>query len=164
MAMQNGTVLKIVLTAAVAVGGVVFFVKSTLGNSVPYYMVDTLVEGQTLDKFGDQQLQVHGWVVAGSLKEKVINQQTIRTFVLQKEGKKIRVFNKGPKPDTFSDQAEVVATGRIVAADKVKDVAAELGAPLEDAYVVEATDLSAKCPSKYDGANANRNLVDKYEK
>jgi len=162
MAMQNSTVIKIVLTAAVAVGGVVFFVKSTLGNTQEYKMVDELMAGD-LSQYEGKELKVHGWVLAGSIKEKVVNQQTIRTFVLQKEGKKIRIFSKGPKPDTFKDQSEVVATGTLFPATQAKEMAAQLDTALEPdlAYVVDATDLQAKCPSKYDGAQANKNL--KYE-
>ncbi len=162
MAMQNSTVLKIVLTAAVAIGGVVFFVKAGMGSTQTYMMVDELLAGD-LSRLEGKELKVHGWVVAGTIQEKVVNQQTIRTFVLHKSGKKIRVFSKGPKPDTFKDQSEVVATGRLVASAQAKEMATQLGAPLETdlAYVVDATDLQAKCPSKYDGAQVNKNL--KYE-
>ena len=92
------------------------------------------------------------WVVAGTIKEKVVNQETIRTFVLHKDGKKIRVFNRGPKPDTFKDQSECVATGRILPASEVAELAKALDvrADGELTYVVEATDLMAKCPSKYE--------------
>ncbi|MBA2538751.1 MAG: cytochrome c maturation protein CcmE [Deltaproteobacteria bacterium] len=160
--MQNSTVLKIVLTAAVAIGGVVFFVKAGMGSTQTYMMVDELLAGD-LSRLEGKELKVHGWVVAGTIQEKVVNQQTIRTFVLHKSGKKIRVFSKGPKPDTFKDQSEVVATGRLVASAQAKEMATQLGAPLETdlAYVVDATDLQAKCPSKYDGAQVNKNL--KYE-
>jgi cytochrome c-type biogenesis protein CcmE len=162
MAMQNSTVLKIVLTAAVAVGGVVFFVKSGMGSTQEYMMVDELL-AQDLSRLEGREMKVHGWVVAGTIKEKVVDQQTIRTFVLHKAGKKIRVFSKGPKPDTFQDQSEVVATGRIVNAATTKAIAEKLDTKLEVdmPYVVEATELQAKCPSKYDGAQVNKNL--KYE-
>lgn len=162
MAMQNSTLLKIVLTATVAVGGVLFFVKSGIGSTQTYMMVDELMAGD-LARYEGKEMKVHGWVLAGSIKEKVVNQQTIRTFVLQKSGKKIRVFSKGPKPDTFKDQSEVVATGKLFAAATAKEMAAQLDTQLEPdlAYVVDATDLQAKCPSKYDGAQVNKNL--KYE-
>lgn len=163
MAMQNSTVLKIVLTAAVAVGGVVFFVKSGIGSTQEYMMVDELLAGGDLARYEGREMKVHGWVVAGTIKEKVVDQQTIRTFVLHKGGKKIRVFSKGPKPDTFQDQSEVVATGRIVKAETEKAIADKLDTTIEVdmTYVVEATELQAKCPSKYDGAQVNKNL--KYE-
>jgi cytochrome c-type biogenesis protein CcmE len=159
MAMQNSTVLKIVLTAAVAVGGVVFFVKSGIGSTQTYMMVDELMAGD-LARYEGKEMKVHGWVLAGSIKEKVANQETIRTFVLQKSGKKIRVFSKGPKPDTFKDQSEVVATGRLFPASQAKELAAALDVVIETdvTHVVDATDLQAKCPSKYDGAQSNKNV------
>ena len=91
-----------------------------------------------------------------------------RTFVLQKGGKKIRVFSTGPKPDTFKDQSEVVATGRLVPAKDLaaladalcKDKPTGLGCPVrvdaEQTWVVDSTELMAKCPSKYDGATSNK--------
>src|SRR5690242_12369827 len=100
--MQNSTLAKIALTAAVAVAGVGFFVKSTMGHTQHYKMVDELLAGD-LKQWEGKELKVHGWVLAGSLKEDVVNQETHRSFVLQKDGKKIRVFSMGPKPDTFKD-------------------------------------------------------------
>jgi cytochrome c-type biogenesis protein CcmE len=158
--MQNSTLAKIVLTAAVAVAGVGFFVKSTLGHTQEYMMVDQLLATGDLSQWQGKELKVHGWVVAGSIKEEVVNQQTVRTFLLQKEGKKIRIFSKGPKPDTFKDQSEVVATGRLIPTAERKDLANQLKVSIETdlAYVVDATDLQAKCPSKYEGAQVNKNL------
>lgn len=156
--MQNSTLLKIGLSAAVVVAGVAFFVKTTFGNTTDYMMVDELM-AKDMTGMAGSELKVHGWVVAGSIKEEIVNQQTIRTFVLQKAGKKVRVFSRGPKPDTFKDQSEVVATGRLISAADAKEVAAQLKVPLgTDGYVVEATDLQAKCPSKYDGAQVNKDL------
>ncbi len=157
--MQNSTLLKVVLSVAVAVGGVVFFVKSTLGNTEEYKMVDELMAGD-LAHYEGRDLKVHGWVVPGTIKKKIVDQQTIHTFVIQKAGKRIRVFTKAPPPDTFNDTSEVVATGRLVPSAEVKQLATQRGATLDaDAkYVVEARDLSAKCPSKYDGAMANKKL------
>jgi cytochrome c-type biogenesis protein CcmE len=157
--MQKSTIAKIALTAAVAVAGVGFFVKSTLGHAQHYKMVDELV-ATDLASWGDKEIKVHGWVLASSIKEEVVNQETIRTFVLQNKGKKIRVFSSGPKPDTFKDQSEVVATGHLVPAGTRKDWAASLKVNLEPdmAYVVDAKELQAKCPSKYEGAQVNKNL------
>ena len=75
-------------------------------------------------------------------------------------GKKIRVFSAGPKPDTFKDQSEVVATGHIVPAAQMGKMASDLGVRIDSdmQYVVEASELMAKCPSKYEGAQANKKL------
>jgi cytochrome c-type biogenesis protein CcmE len=158
--MQNSTLAKIALTAAVAVAGVGFLVKSSLGSAQHYKMVDELITEGNLDQWDGKEMKVHGWVQAGSISEKVVDQETKRSFILAREGKKIRIFNKGPKPDTFKDQSEVVATGHLVAAKDAKALADSLGVQIESdmPYVVDATDLMAKCPSKYDGAQGNRKL------
>jgi cytochrome c-type biogenesis protein CcmE len=157
--MQNSTIAKIALTAAVVVAGVAFFAKSASTNTQHYKMVDQLLEAD-LAKLGGQELKVHGWVVAGSIKEKIVNQETVRTFILHKDNKKIRVFSKGPKPDTFKDQSEVVATGTIVPSAEMAAMAASLDVRIDSdmQYVVSATELMAKCPSKYEGAQANKKL------
>ncbi len=162
--MQNSTLAKIALTAAVAVAGVGFFVKSTLGHTTHYKMVDELMAGD-LTQWKDKEIKVHGWVLAGSIRQDVVNQETQRTFILQKGGKKIRVFSNGPVPDTFKDQSEVVATGQIVPAASKAALASSLKVSLESdlAYVVEARELQAKCPSKYEGAQVNKDLKTKFE-
>ena len=162
--MQNSTLAKIALTAAVGLAGVGFFVKSTLGHTQHYKMVDELMAGD-LSQWKGKELKVHGWVVAGSLHEQVVDQKTYRTFLLQKDGKKIRIFNAGPKPDTFKDQSEVIASGHLLAAAEKRDLAKSLGVTLEGdlQYVVDAEKLDAKCPSKYDGARANKDLNTKFE-
>jgi cytochrome c-type biogenesis protein CcmE len=162
--MQNSTLAKIALTAAVTVAGLGFFVKSTLGHTQHYKMVDELIAGD-LSQWSGKELKVHGWVQAGSIHEQVVDQKTYRTFVLSKEGKKIRVFSSGPKPDTFKDQSEVVATGHLVPAAERKQLAESLGVALESdlAYVVDSSELMAKCPSKYDGARANKDLSKPFE-
>lgn len=156
--MTNTTIAKIVLTAAIALGVVGFFWHSSSSHTGAYKMVDEAVAAAP--EWQGKEIKVHGWVVAGTIKEKVANQETVRTFVLHKDGKKIRVFSKGPKPDTFKDQSEVVATGHIVPAAQMDELAKGLDMRIEDdmPYVVEATELMAKCPSKYEGADANKNI------
>ena len=162
--MQNSTLAKIALTAAVALAGVGFFVKTTMGHTTHYKMVDDLMTSGDLAQWKDKEIKVHGWVLAGSIKQSVVNQETFRTFVLQKGGKRIRVFSSGPVPDTFKDQSEVVATGEIVAANTKADLAKSLGVTLEGdlTHVVVAKELQAKCPSKYEGATSVKNQL-KYE-
>lgn len=161
--MQKSTLAKIALTAAVAVAGLGFFVKSTLGHTEHYKMVDELMAGD-LSQWNGKELKVHGWVQAATIVEKVVDQKTQRTFVLTKDGKKIRIFSSGPKPDTFKDQAEVIASGHLIPAAEKRDLAQSLGVTLEAdlGYVVDASKLDAKCPSKYDGARANKELSTKF--
>lgn len=167
--MKNGTLAKVGLTVAVIVGGGGFLILSSKSHAQHYEMVDNLV-AKGFDKFKDKQLKVHGFVEAGSINTATVNQETRRTFVLQKEGKKIRVYVTGPVPDTFKDASEVVATGRLVPATQLQAIADEIcakatpedrvGCPVrsdaEQPMVVEATELMAKCPSKYKGAASNK--------
>ncbi len=166
--MQNRTFAKIGLTVAVAVGGVGFLLYSSSEAAQHYEMVDNLI-GKGLDTFKDKQLKVHGYVKAGSIVEATINQERRRMFVLQKGGKSIRVFSMGPTPDTFKDESEVVASGRLLpAADvqkmaddicsntKTKTTECPIRTDAEQVWVVESTELMAKCPSKYEGAPSNK--------
>ncbi len=158
--MNMNTLGKIVITAAVAIGGVGFLVKSSVSSAQHYKMVDDLLSSD-LTSWKGKELKVHGWVESGSIHESIVNQETHRTFLLQKGGKKIRVFSAGPKPDTFKDQSEVVATGHLVPAADMKQLAGSLGVSIESdmPYVVDSSELMAKCPSKYDGANVNKQLT-----
>nr|HEX4314237.1 cytochrome c maturation protein CcmE [Kofleriaceae bacterium] len=153
---SNNTMLKIVLTAAVLLGGAGFLVYSSLDHAQHYQMVNELYASD-MSQWEGKELKVHGYVEAGSIVEKVVNQEMHRTFILQKDGKRIRVFSTGPKPDTFKDMSEVVATGQLVKRETQTALAKDMGVPLETDmdYVVDSTELLAKCPSKYDGANVN---------
>ena len=147
--MNRSTLGKIVLTAAVAVGGIAFVLKSS-ASAERYFHVEELM-AKELPEWTGKELKVHGVVEAGTIVEKIANQETQRTFVLQSKGKKIRVFSSGPKPDTFKDESEVVATGHLIPAADLRPLAQQLGVAIESdmPYVVQASELMAKCPSKY---------------
>ena len=138
---MNNRVIKVILTVAIVVGGLSLIVFSSSGDVQYYKMVDELMVSP--DDWSGKTLKVHGWVEAGSIDERIEDQQTKRTFTLENKGKRIVVHHTGPKPDTFKDKSEVVAEGRLVERDGV--------------YYLEAEELMAKCPSKYEGADANRN-------
>lgn len=157
--MQDSSVAKIALTVMVVVGGLSFFIYKSM-KPQHYKMVDELM-ADDLSRWEGKEMKVHGWVQAGTIHEKTVGQETRRTFLLQKSGKAIRVFSAGPKPDTFKDQSEVVATGHLVPKGEMKAVADQLGVPLETAaYVLDSSELMAKCPSKYDGAPSNKTKFD----
>lgn len=130
------TTVKVLISIAVLAMVVGFFRYTARGHTSHYKMVDEVMVAW--GSWVAKPLKVHGYVEPGSIDEKVIDQETVRTFVLEHKGKRIKVRNKGPKPDSFKDKSEVVAEGKIVE---------ENGEP-----VLVATNLMAKCPSKYEGA------------
>jgi cytochrome c-type biogenesis protein CcmE len=136
-------IIKIGLTALVALGGLGFLIYSGRESSSGYRMVDKLMVNPT--RFVGKEMKIHGWVESGSIDVKIANQETQRTFVLGKGGKRVAVHHIGPVPDTFKDESEVVAKGTLTQT-------------ADGSFVFEATELMAKCPSKYEGAESNKKL------
>jgi len=153
------TTAKIALTVAL-LGSAGFLAAKTIGTTEYYKKVDELGE---LSQWTDKAMMVHGSVVPGSIREEVIGQDTQRTFLLEHGGKRVRVFSAGPKPDVFKDSSDVIAIGAIVPGDKKRALAATLGVTIDATYVVDATELRAKCPTRYEGAQANKNLKTKID-
>ncbi|MNC87236.1 Cytochrome c-type biogenesis protein CcmE [compost metagenome] len=75
---------------------------------------------------------MHGYVVPGSIgrKRDALDYQ----FDLQRNGQVVRAYYSGVVPDTFKDEAEVVLTGELTSGGFM------------------ATEMTAKCPSKYEEA------------
>jgi cytochrome c-type biogenesis protein CcmE len=130
---MHSRIVKVLVTIAVFLGGAGMLVYSSLSEAEYYKHVDELMA--TPAEWSGKTLRVHGFVEAGSIQEKIVDQQTKRRFVLEYRGKRLTVEHQGPKPDTFKDLAEVVAKGKVVEED--------------GGYVLQATELTAKCPSKY---------------
>ncbi len=130
------TTVKVILSVAVLAVLVGFFRYTARGHTSHYKMVDEVMVGY--GAWVGKPIKVHGYVEPGSIVERVVDQETVRTFILEHKGKRIQVRNTGPKPDSFKDKSEVVADGTIVE---------ENGEP-----ILVATNLMAKCPSKYQGA------------
>ena len=105
---------------------------TTLGESMQYYKYVDEVVGSQADWTG-KKLQVHGYVVPGSIGKK--RDALEYRFDIQRNGKTLRAFYNGITPDTFKDDSEVVLTGVLT----------------KEGFI--ATDMTAKCPSKYDAAS-----------
>jgi cytochrome c-type biogenesis protein CcmE len=104
---------------------------TTLGESMQYYKyVDEVVASP--DDWTGKTLQVHGYVVPGSIGRK--REQLEYQFTVERNGQTLRAYYTGVVPDTFKDDAEVVLTGQLT----------------PDGFV--ATGMTAKCPSKYEAA------------
>ena len=127
-AVKLGATTLVLLTAF----GVLLF--TTMGESMQYYKYVDEVMAQP-DAWQGKKLQVHGYVVPGS---RMIKPNTLDySFDLHRNGKTIRAYYTGVVPDTFKDDAEVVLTGQ-----------------LSPDGSSAATEMTAKCPSKYEEAPA----------
>jgi cytochrome c-type biogenesis protein CcmE len=122
---------KISITSIVLLTAFGVLMYTTLGESMQYYKyVDEVVTQPATWK--DKNLQVHGNVVPGSIGRK--RDSLDYRFEIQRNGQKLTAFYTGVVPDTFKDDSEVVLTGRLTS----------------EGFM--ATDMTAKCPSKYEAA------------
>ncbi len=122
--------------------------KIDLDGAEPYMMVDELLAKDPATLEG-KRFQVHGFVKAGSITQRVLDQKSYRSFVIHQKDKTLRVVFEGPVPDTFRDQAEVVVKGRLVATGS-SALAARMNVTLDGPQILEGTELFAKCPTNYD--------------
>jgi cytochrome c-type biogenesis protein CcmE len=122
---------RIGVTALVLATAFGVLLYTTLGESMQYYKyVDEVMASP--EAWHGKKLQVHGNVVRGSIgrKRDALEYQ----FDLQRNGKVIRAYYSGIVPDTFKDDSEVVLTGELT----------------PNGFM--ATEMTAKCPSKYEEA------------
>ncbi len=103
--------------------------------------VDQLVDKDPASLAGTP-LRVHGFVKRGTISSRVRDQKSSLMFLATNKDKVIRVVYAGPAPDKFQDQAEIIVRGTLVPA--TGDV------PKDSPYLLEATELLAKCPTNYD--------------
>ena len=124
---------KVSLTVVVLATAFGVLLYTSLGESMQYYKYADEVMASPAEWQG-KRLQVHGYVVPGSIARKP---ETLEyRFDLQRNGKVMRAYYTGVVPDTFQDESEVVLTGQLTKNE------------------FHATDMTAKCPSKYEEAPA----------
>jgi cytochrome c-type biogenesis protein CcmE len=125
-------IAKIALTAVVllsALGGLLWY---SLQQDTAYYKhVDEVMASP--DQWHGKSLQLHGFVVKGTWKQKPNTLEYI--FDVENKGKVVRASYTGILPDTFKDEAEVVLKGRLTGTDH---------------FAVDPNGVMAKCPSKYE--------------
>ena len=123
---------KIAVTALVllsAIGGLLWY---SLQQDTAYYKhVDEVMTSP--DQWKGKSLQLHGFVVKGTWKQKPSTLEYI--FDVENKGKIVRASYTGILPDTFKDEAEVVLKGRLMT---------------NDHFAVDPNGVMAKCPSKYE--------------
>jgi len=125
--------IKIGVTVGVLMLAFSGLLWSTLREGTEYYKhVDEVVA--TRDQWEGKRLQLHGFVVAGSIKRRPDSLDYI--FKVESNGAVVDASYTGIVPDTFKDEAEVVLKGRLAG----------------DGFHTEPNGVMAKCPSKYEEA------------
>ncbi len=125
-------VLPALVTLGVVLGGIVWLFYSSAGEAFEYYKHVDEVTGSPATWRG-KHLQIHGFVVPGSIMKRMDSgrQQIEYKFQAVNCGEVVDVRYAGTVPDTFKDRAEVVVKGTL------------------DGKQFSASEISAKCPSKY---------------
>lgn len=127
MALSTATQMTLGGLVAAAVAGLIYFDS---GEGVLEYVYANEVTAAP-ERFADREFRVHGLVVEGSVKQKK-GAGGDYTFDITYEGEQLSVHYADMVPDTFAEGGEVVLTGT-----------------LQNGRF-EATEMSAKCPSKYE--------------
>ncbi len=134
--MANNTAIQIGL-GVVLVGAVATFIfwpasgQDAAEGVLEYAYVEEVVEKPEL--YADREFKVHGVVVPGTVRQKK-NASGDYRFEIEHGGERLKVHYTDMVPDTFAEGGEVVLTGRLNAAGDT----------------VESSEMSAKCPSKYE--------------
>ena len=113
------------LVLALAFGGLLY---TTIGESAQYYKHVDEVMVQPEPWYG-KPLQIHGYAKNVSRTRDTLKWR----FDMESNGHVVRAYYTGITPDTFKNDAEVVVKGR-----------------LADDNTFHATEIVAKCPSKYE--------------
>jgi len=138
--------VKIVLTAAVAVAGV-WLSLERLEHHPHYFLVDELA-ATGLRPHEGVYLRVHGFVVAGSILPDTADPTTHR-FMLTRNGVALRTVFHGPLPDTFKDQSEVVVSGKLTHGG--------------GSWFIEGDEMFTKCGGKYEAASPKASSLSKFK-
>jgi len=128
-------VLLIVLSVGIVVGGIGLLLSDS--SSFEYYKhVDEVTKDSSA--WQNKRLQLHGYVVPGSIKKRLNRdvQKLEYKFQIENCGAVAEAYFAGVVPDTFKDGAEVVLKGQFHGPQ------------------FTASEVMAKCPSKYQQAGA----------
>jgi cytochrome c-type biogenesis protein CcmE len=126
--------IKIAATVLVLVVAFSGLLWSSLREGTEYYKhVDEVMTSP--DQWRDKKLQLHGFVVAGSIKQRPNSFDYI--FKVENKGSVVDASYTGIAPDTFFQEgAEVVLKGRLT----------------PTGFHTDPNGIMAKCPSKYEEA------------
>ena len=128
MALSTGTQIGIGIAI---IGAVAFLVFSSPDEGVLEYVYVDAVTAEP-QNFTEREFKVHGNVVEGTL-EQDQDDDSYR-FVIEFKGQRLKVVYDDMLPDTFVEGGEVVLTGHLDS----------------KLMVMRSSEMSAKCPSKYE--------------
>lgn len=122
-----------VIVFGIVIAAIGFLAYTTVVNAAEYYYnVDQVAH--LSDVQAGRFMQVHGRIVPGSIDWRPALPEL--RFTLEWNGVTLPVVYRGVKPDVFKDGMEAVASG------KVRN------------GTLQATDVTVKCPSKYEPASS----------
>jgi cytochrome c-type biogenesis protein CcmE len=132
------TYLKFAILMAVVIGSLVWLAVGGVKDTKTYYKTIPELQAMGASAHG-QRIRVGGDVQPGSIQKA----DSRVSFVLHQGGQTLKVIYAGsdPLPDTFRDNAQALADGR-----------------LGPDGVFEASKIQAKCASKYEAKPAQRGL------
>lgn len=123
---------QMLIAIVVVCGAVAYLIFSGVRETMVFYYTVSEVSDQRAELAG-QPLRVAGKVAVGTI-EVSESDHLDRRFVIHEGGQELRVVYRGITPDTLVDDADAVVEGR-----------------LGEDGVFHATQVMAKCPSKYEG-------------
>ena len=126
---MSNTTTRAVISAAVIIAATTLVLYATVQQGAHYYKhVDEVMDSP--EQWYGKGMQLHGFVADKSIFQR---RNTLDyTFKLMKGDHTVSVNYTGIVPDSFKDGAEVVLTGRL------------------GPEGFQATEMTAKCPSKYE--------------
>jgi cytochrome c-type biogenesis protein CcmE len=132
--------IKIGVTVFVLAAAFSGLMWSTLQEGTEYYKhVDEVMSSP--EQWHDKKLQLHGFVVPGSIKQRPDSFDYI--FKVHNNGRVLDASYTGIAPDTFFQEgAEVVLKGRLTPAG----------------FHTDPNGIMAKCPSKYEEAKVAKKV------
>jgi len=128
--MALGTGVKVVLGLALVGAGSYLVLSDTGEGMLEYAFVDRVVAQPA--RYKGRTIKLHGKVVPGTVTQKVGSSGDYQ-FVIEHEGRTLAVHHTDLVPDTFQESSDVILTGKLN----------------EAGDVFNSTEMSAKCPSKY---------------
>jgi cytochrome c-type biogenesis protein CcmE len=127
--------LRAVVSVLIVGGALSLLLFTTMAESADYYkMVDEVMANP--EQWYDKSMNLHGFVVEGSIQRRASTLDY--RFQVKNGDAVVLAAYTGVVPDTFKDGAEVVLTGKL----------------RPEGFQVKPDGITAKCPSKYDPAQA----------